>query len=47
MAKHQLGLLDVLEEKSKGNLTDEERHTLDGALYETRARFINVASQYI
>jgi hypothetical protein len=47
MAKHHIDILGVLEEKTKNNLTDEEKHLLDAALYETRMRYVNVASQYV
>jgi hypothetical protein len=47
MARHQLDLLGVLEDKTKGNLNPEEQHLLDMILYEARTRFINVASQYM
>ena len=47
MAKHQIDTLAVLEEKTGTNLTDEERHALDLALFETRSRFVSVASQFI
>ena len=47
MARQQLDLLNVLEEKTHGNLTPDEQHLLDTALYESRTRFISVASQYI
>ena len=47
MAKHQIDILGVLEEKTKGNLTPEEQQMLDAALYEVRMRYVNVASQYI
>jgi len=47
MAKHQLDTLNVLEEKTANNLTEEEKRLLDAALYETRTRFINVAQQFI
>ena len=47
MAKHQVDTLSLLEEKTKGNLTEEEQRLLDTALYETRTRYVNVASQYI
>ena len=47
MAKHQLDTLAVLEEKTKNNLTEQEQALLDAALYETRSRFINVASQFL
>jgi hypothetical protein len=47
MAKHQIDTLGVLEEKTTGNLTDEEKHLLDAALYETRMRYVSVAAQYV
>jgi hypothetical protein len=47
MAKHQLDTLSILEEKTKNNLTEDEKGLLDAALYETRTRFINVASQLL
>lgn len=45
MAKHHIDTLGMLEQKTQGNLTPDEQKTLDGALYETRMRFVNVASQ--
>jgi hypothetical protein len=47
MAKYQLDILGVIEEKTKGNLTPDEQHILDAALYEARIRFVNVSSQVI
>ena len=47
MAKHQIDILGILEEKTKNNLNDEEKHLLDAALYETRMRYVSVASQYV
>jgi len=47
MAKHNVDLLGMLEEKTKNNLTDEEKRALDGMLYELRMRYVSVASQYI
>lgn len=47
MSKHQIDTLSVLEEKTKGNLTEEEQRLLDTALYETRMRYVQVASQYV
>jgi hypothetical protein len=47
MAKHQLDTLNVLEEKTANNLTEDEKRLLDAALYDTRARFISVAQQFI
>jgi hypothetical protein len=46
MAKHQIDILGVLEEKSRGNLGAEEKQLLDTALYETRMRYVSVASQF-
>ena len=46
-AKQQIDLMAVLEEKTKGNLTAEEQSVLDTALYETRMRYVGVASRYI
>jgi len=47
MSKHQIDTLSVLEVKTKGNLTQEEQRLLDTALYETRMRYVQVASQYV
>ena len=47
MAKHQIDMLGVLEEKSVNNLSPEEKQLLDAALYETRNRYISVASQFL
>jgi hypothetical protein len=47
MAKHHLDTLGMLEEKTKNNLNPEEQKMLDAALYETRSRFIGVASQLL
>ena len=47
LAKHHLDTLTMLEEKTKNNLNEEEQGILDAALYETRTRFVNVASQLL
>ncbi len=47
MAKHQIDILGVLEEKTRGNLSEDEQRLLDATLYEVRTRYVNVASQYI
>jgi Domain of unknown function (DUF1844) len=46
MAKHQIDTLGVLEEKTRGNLSDEEQRLMDTVLYEARMRYVSVASQY-
>lgn len=43
-AKHFIDLLQVLEEKTRGNLTDEEKSLLDQVLYETRMAFVQIVS---
>ncbi len=45
MAKHNIDILSVLEEKTRGNLTEDEQRLLDNALYETRMRYVGVAQQ--
>ena len=47
MAKHQIDTLNLLEDKTKGNLTEEEQRILDSALYEGRMRYVQVASQFV
>ena len=44
LAKHNVDMLSVLEEKTKGNLTDEEKRVLDTMLYELRMAYISAAS---
>ena len=46
MAKHNIDTLSVLEEKTRGNLGDEEKRLLDAALYEARMRYVALASRY-
>jgi hypothetical protein len=45
LAKHHIDTLSVLEQKTKGNLTDEERKLLDRALYETRMQYVQLAQR--
>jgi len=46
LAKFNIDLLGVVEEKAKGNLSPDEQKMLDSALYEVRMRYVAVASQY-
>ncbi|UCE62272.1 MAG: DUF1844 domain-containing protein [Phycisphaerales bacterium] len=39
-AKHQIDLLEVLDQKTKGNLTDDEKRMLDSVLYELRIQYV-------
>jgi len=41
-ARHYIDLLGVLEEKTKGNLTQEESQELTGVLQELRTRFVQI-----
>jgi len=43
LAKHHIDMLAVVEEKTRGNLDDEEKKLLDQALYETRMQYVQVA----
>ncbi len=47
LAKHHLDTLTMLEDKTRNNLDADEQRLLDSALYETRSRFIGVASQLL
>ena len=44
LAKHNIDLLGVLEEKTKGNLTDDEKKMLDRLVYELRMAYVSAAS---
>ena len=43
-ARHSIDLLSILEEKTKGNLTDEEQQVLKQVLVELRMRFVQLAT---
>ncbi len=40
MAKHTIDILGLLEEKTRGNLTDDESQLLKNILYDLRMRFV-------
>ncbi|HDZ42682.1 hypothetical protein LCGC14_0238650 [marine sediment metagenome] len=44
LAKHHIDMLAVLDEKTKGNLTDDETKLLNQALYESRMHYVQVAN---
>jgi len=46
MARHSIDLLAVLLEKTKGNLTLEERRLLENSLTELRFRFVQASEDY-
>ena len=41
-AQQMIDILTLLEEKTRGNLTAEERQVLDQVLYELRMRFVQL-----
>lgn len=43
VAKHFIDLLQIVDEKTKGNLTDEEKKLLDQVLYETRMTYVQLS----
>jgi hypothetical protein len=43
-AKHHIDLMDVLKQKTAGNLTDEEQRTLDAVIYELRMQYVQAMS---
>ena len=44
LARHHIDMLAVLEEKTKGNLTEEESNTLAATVYELRNRYVQIAA---
>ena len=45
VARQNIDILEVLEEKTRGNLSDEEHRLLEGVLYEVRMRFVEAAKR--
>jgi len=44
LARHHIDMLGVIEEKTKGNLSDEEEKMLSSTLYELRNNYLAVGS---
>ena len=44
LARHHIDMLSVIEEKTKGNLTDDETKMITSTTYELRTRYIQAAS---
>lgn len=44
VARHHIDSLGVLEEKTRGNLTEEEQKTLTSMLYELRSGYVQIAN---
>jgi hypothetical protein len=47
LARHHIDMLGVLQEKTEGNLDDEEKKLLDSALYELRMNYVQLSQQAI
>lgn len=45
LARHHIDMLGVIEEKTKGNLTEEESDALTTTLYELRQRYVQIGAQ--
>jgi hypothetical protein len=45
LARHNIDLLTVLQQKTKGNLTDAEQRALDSSVTELRFRFVEANRQ--
>ena len=45
MAKQTIDIIGMLREKTRGNLTAEEDHIVETALYDLRMRFLQTAKQ--
>ncbi|NIA21319.1 MAG: DUF1844 domain-containing protein [Anaerolineaceae bacterium] len=43
LAKHSIDLLGMLEEKTGGNLTDQEKSLLDTVLYQVRMAYVSAS----
>jgi len=43
MAKHHIDMLEMLDLKTKGNLSDQEKKLLDSVLYELRLRYVQLS----
>lgn len=44
LARHHIDMLGVLEEKTKGNLSEEEAKTIASTVYELRSRYIQLST---
>jgi hypothetical protein len=44
LAKQTIGIIEMLKEKTKGNLTADEESLIDNVLYEVRLKYIRSSS---
>jgi len=45
IAKQTIGLIEMLMEKTKGNLTEDEDRLIDGMLYDLRMKYMEAAKK--
>jgi hypothetical protein len=45
LARQNIGLLEMLQEKTKNNLTSDEQKLLDRVLFEIRTKYVEVSKQ--
>lgn len=43
-ARHQIDLLEVLSKKTEGNISEDEKRTLDAVLHELRMHYVTLAT---
>lgn len=43
LARHSIDVIGMLEEKTKGNLDEEERKLIEGVLHELRSKFVEIS----
>jgi hypothetical protein len=45
LAQQNIGIIQMLKDKTKGNLTDEEKKLIDQVLSDLQLRFVNLSSK--
>ncbi|MBI5327967.1 MAG: DUF1844 domain-containing protein [Deltaproteobacteria bacterium] len=45
LAKHTIDMIDMLKQKTKGNLAEAEARLIDNMLYDLRMRYVNMAKE--
>jgi hypothetical protein len=43
LAKQTIGIIEMLKEKTRGNLTEEEDRLIEGILYDLRMKYVSTA----
>lgn len=44
LAKQTIGIIEMLKEKTNGNLTEEEARLIEGILYDLRMKYVSFSS---